>query len=108
MFSRTWPSSLQIVPPLGEEFSTVVMCLDNWKNNLELNEFVNNNNYSHFPVTIAARLHLQLFHIDSFISNLLSVIISPIQCATGNPVPVDPVHFFRSGSGPSRPNTDRI
>ena len=23
-----------------------------------------------------------------------------IQCATGNPVPVDPVDFFRSGSGP--------
>ena len=22
------------------------------------------------------------------------------QCATGNPVPVDPVDFFRSGSGP--------
>ena len=34
------------------------------------------------------------------------------QCATGNPVPVDPVIFFRSGSGPVpvqfRPNTDQI
>ena len=65
------------------------------------------------PLLISLRLdHLARIPtvLGSFITDTFTRILplgsycwdpfTQIQCATGNPVPVDPVDFFRSGSGP--------